>query len=341
MSIQENADLKQLNTFHVAAQARYFAEVNNIEELQQALSFSQQKQLPLLLIGQGSNVLFADDYCGLVIKLNLTGISLLDEDETHFTVRAACGENWHDFVIYCLSKGYYGLENLSLIPGCVGAAPVQNIGAYGVELSDFLVELEAIEITSGETVTYSKQDCKLAYRHSIFKAELKDSFVITSVTFRLFKNAKLNLSYPVLAEKVKEESADNITPQLIGECVCQIRRSKLPDPEVLGNAGSFFRNPVVTAEQVSVLQVSYPDMVVYPSDDQYKLAAAWLIEQAGWKGYREGDAGVHADHALVLVNHGEARGKDIVRLAQRIQQSVQEKFGVNLEPEVRIVDGRT
>jgi UDP-N-acetylmuramate dehydrogenase len=337
MLIQENINLKKFNTFHVSAYARYFADIKNSSDLLKALSFSKEQKLPFMIIGQGSNLLFKEDYAGLIIELNIKGIELVAEDDDYYFVKACCGENWHEFVQHCLQSGYYGLENLSLIPGTVGAAPVQNIGAYGVELADYLLELEALEIESGKTRRFTKEECQLSYRQSIFKTDLKDRYVITSVTFKLLKQAQTNLSYPALRDALKDVSDENITPQLVSDTVCKIRQSKLPDPGQLGNAGSFFWNPIVSVEELETLKSAFPEIVAYPYESQYKLAAAWLIDQAGWKGYREGDVGVHKEHALVLVNYGEASGADLYKLSVRIQQSVKQMFGIELQPEVRII----
>ncbi len=337
MLIQENFNLKDFNTFRISAHTKYFSEVLSVEDLLEALAFCQQKKLPFIIIGQGSNLLFKQDYAGLIIELNIKGIELVEETKDYFYVKAQCGENWHNFVQYSLQQGYYGLENLSLIPGTVGAAPVQNIGAYGVEISEFLHELEALEISSGNLLTFSKDDCRLSYRSSIFKAELKDRFVITNVTFKLLKSSQPNLSYPALRDALKDIAEEKITPQIISDAVCKIRMSKLPDPVELGNAGSFFWNPVISIDNYSSLQKTYPDIVAYPYEGQYKLAAAWLIDKAGWKGFREGDVGVHKEHALVLVNFGNASGAELYDLSVRIQQSVQKMFGIELQPEVRII----
>ncbi len=337
MLIQENVNLKKFNTFHLSTLAKYFCEVSSIDDLLEALDFCQQKNLPFIIIGQGSNLLFKQDYIGLIIELNIQGIDLVKETEKHFYVKAQCGENWHNFVQYCLQQGYYGLENLSSIPGTIGAAPVQNIGAYGVEVSEFLVELEALEISSRELRTFSKEDCQLSYRQSIFKTKWKNRFVITSVTFKLLKNFRPNLSYPVLRASLKAIPKDQITPQIVSDAVCAIRKSKLPDPVELGNAGSFFWNPVISSDNFLHLQKKHPDIVGYAHEDGYKLAAAWLIDKAGWKGYRQGDVGVHKEHALVLVNFGEASGKELYDLSVRIQQSVRKMFGIELQPEVRII----
>jgi UDP-N-acetylmuramate dehydrogenase len=337
MQIQENFNLKHFNTFHVSAHARYFAEVSSLDDLVKALAFQKQEKLPFMLIGQGSNLLFKEDYPGLIIELNLRGIEKTGEDAEKVLVCAAGGENWHNFVQYCLQRGYYGLENLSLIPGTVGAAPVQNIGAYGVELSDFLHELKALEISTGKLKNFSKENCQLAYRDSIFKNDLKDQYIITSVTFALLKTPRLNLSYPALQKALRDVPEERITPQLVSDTVCEIRRSKLPDPINLGNAGSFFRNPILSEEQAEALKAKYIDLPLYPYQYQYKMAAAWLIEKAGWKGFRKGDVGVHKDHALVLVNYGTASGAELFDLSQRIQETVLEQFGIALEPEVRII----
>ena len=337
MLIQENVNLKTFNTFHVSAHARYFVDIKTPEDLLEALSFSQQDNLPFMIIGQGSNLLFKEDYLGLIIELNIKGIELINEDKEHYYIKAQCGENWHDFVQHCLQAGYYGLENLSLIPGTIGAAPVQNIGAYGVELSEFLHELEALEIASSKVIRFSKEDCQLSYRHSIFKGELKDKFVITNVTFKLLKKPQPNLSYPVLRDALPNIETDNIDPQLISDTVCEIRRARLPDPGELGNAGSFFWNPIISEDDFLALQEKHPDIVAFPYMQQYKLAAAWLIDQAGWKGYREGDVGVHKEHALVLVNYGEATGAELYDLSHRIQLSVKKMFDIDLCPEVRII----
>lgn len=337
MEVLEHFNLKNFNTFRVSATARYFVNANSLTSLRDALEFARRKQVDYMLIGQGSNLLFREDYPGLIIEMNIRGKQLVDESEDHWIVKALCGENWHAFVQWCVDNGYFGLENLSLIPGTIGAAPVQNIGAYGVELKDVMLELEALERETGELKTFSNADCKFAYRHSVFKGELRDQYIIYSVTFRLNKSADVNISYGALAKALADVPEAEITPEKVAQTVCDIRRSKLPNPSRLGNAGSFFWNPLVSLETFQSLQEAFPDIVGYPDGDQVKLAAAWLIEQAGWKGHREGDVGVHQDHALVLVNHGHATGAELVDLSERIQRSVHDKFGVKLTPEVRII----
>jgi len=337
MEVLENFNLKNFNTFHVSAHARYFVNANNLDCLQAALDFARRKSLPFMLIGQGSNLLFRENYPGLVIEMNIRGRELVGQDEEHWLVKAYCGENWHEFVQWCLEHQYYGLENLSLIPGSVGAAPVQNIGAYGVELCDTLVSLEALDVETGKLQTFTNEDCHFGYRHSVFKGELKDRYIIYCVTFSLNKTGQVNTSYGSLAKALADVPEQDITPELVARTVCDIRSSKLPSHNILGNAGSFFWNPIVPLAEFENLQTAFPDIVGYRDGDKVKIAAAWLIEQAGWKGHREGDVGVHQDHALVLVNHGTATGAELVDLSERIQRSVHDKFGIHLTPEVRII----
>lgn len=337
MNIQENFNLKNFNTFHVSAYARYFADISSLGQLQDVLSWSRENAVPFMLIGQGSNLLFKQDYEGLIIELNIKGREIFDIDAVHVDIRAMCGENWHELVRYSLGLQLSGLENLSLIPGNVGAAPVQNIGAYGVEVKDTLLELEALEIATGQYHIFTNAECRFSYRNSVFKQELRDKYIICSVTFRLSRNAKINLSYPALREGFRNIDPAVITPMMVSDMVSAIRKSKLPDPSILGNAGSFFWNPRISVQQFAALKELHPGIAAYPENDHVKIAAAWLIEQAGWKGYREGDVGVHADHALVLVNYGTATGAELVALSQKIQESVLQKFGIELWPEVRIV----
>jgi len=337
MEILVNFNLKHFNTFHVSAFARYFINVTDIASLKEALKFATEKELPFMLIGQGSNLLFRENYPGVILEMNVHGKKILTEEDGGVLVKARCGENWHAFVQWCLDNKCYGLENLSLIPGNIGAAPVQNIGAYGVELCEVMESLEALEIATGELKTFSNADCRFSYRSSVFKEELKDQYVIYSVSFRLNRKADVKIEYASLANALKGVQEEKITPELVSKMVCEIRSSKLPSPSKLGNAGSFFWNPVISAEEFSTLQKNFPKIVAYPNGDKVKLAAAWLIEQAGWKGYRDGDVGVHQDHALVLVNYGLGTGEQLVTLSEQIQTSVQEKFGIYLTPEVRII----
>jgi len=337
MDIQEHVNLRNHTSFHVDAYARYFISVTTIEMLKSALSFATQRKIPFLLIGEGSNLLFQQDYPGLVVEMNIKGRTVLESAEDTCLVKAQGGENWHEFVLWTLSQQLYGLENLSLIPGTVGAAPVQNIGAYGVELCEHLSSLDALEVATGEIHTLTKAQCEFSYRHSLFKGAMKGKFIICSVTFTLNRKANVNLTYGALAKVLDTLPDAEITPELVSQTVSNIRRSKLPDPEKLGNAGSFFRNPEVSIADFERLKSVFPDLVGYPSSERVKLAAAWLIEAAGWKGYRDGDAGVHQDHALVLVNYGHATGTQLKALAEAIQSSVHHKFGIKLIPEVGII----
>jgi UDP-N-acetylmuramate dehydrogenase len=337
MNIQEDVDLRRYNTFHVAARARYFADVTTTEQLRATLAWAAERALPFMLIGQGSNILFRQDYPGLILELNIKGIRVVEETAAHVDVEVQCGEIWHDFVQYALRQGWYGLENLSLIPGTVGAAPVQNIGAYGVEVKDTLLTLDALHIASGEMRTFTNAACGFGYRDSAFKRELRDQYIICRVVFRLHKQPRLNLSYPALQEALRGTPHRLLSPELVSATVCQIRSSKLPDHHKLGNAGSFFWNPKITPVEFARLRAAFPTLVGYSDDGLVKVPAAWLIEKAGWKGYREGDVGVHREHALVLVNYGKATGAQLVHLSEKIQESVQSIFGIVLQPEVRII----
>ena len=337
LPIRRDVELRHLNTFHVGARAQYFVTITEVGQLRGVLQWQQQQQVPFMLIGQGSNILFKDDYAGLCIELHHRGIEVLHETADHIDVKVQAGEIWHDFVVHSLQQHWFGLENLSLIPGTVGAAPVQNIGAYGVEVKDTLLELEALELATGQLRHFNNADCQFSYRHSYFKQEGKDRFVFCSVTLRLLRRPKLVLTYPALKTALANIAPDQLTPQLVSDTVCAIRRSKLPDPLVLGNAGSFFWNPHVDPQQFAQLQARYPQIPGYADHDGIKIPAAWLIERAGWKGYREGDVGVHKDHALVLVNYGKATGAELVALSEKIQASVLDLFAIQLWPEVRIV----
>lgn len=337
MEIRENVDLRHLNTFHVSATTRYLATVTDSAQLRGLLEWQRERGIPFMLIGQGSNLLFKADYPGLLIELHTRGIRVIQQTQGFVDVEVQAGEVWHDFVQYSLAQQWYGLENLSLIPGTVGAAPVQNIGAYGVEVKDTLLHLEALELESGEIRRFTNSECQFSYRQSWFKQQGKDKFIITAVTFRLSREPRLNLSYPALRAALAGVPTAELTPQLISQTVCNIRRSKLPDPGVIGNAGSFFWNPHVDKVTFEALKAQYPELPGYVDHDGVKIPAAWLIERAGWKGYREGDVGVHREHALVLVNYGAASGAELVALSEKIQKSVLEQFGIQLWPEVRIV----
>ena len=338
MKIEENISLKKYNTFGIEASSRYFLELNSTNEIKDFISEKRFFDTPQLILGGGSNLLLTQNYDGIVLKNNLKGIELINEDENYFFVKCAAGENWHQFVLHCIANNYAGVENLSLIPGCVGASPMQNIGAYGVEIKDVFYELEAIHLRDFSLKVFSKDECEFGYRESVFKHKLKNQFIITSVTFRLLKKPNLNTSYGAIEKELEAMQVKEISIATISRAVCNIRSSKLPNPAEIGNAGSFFKNPVIKNSQFELLKKSFPEIVGYPNNvGETKLAAGWLIEQCGWKGYRQGDAGVHKNQALVLVNYKNASGKEIYDLSAQVLASVKIKFGVELEREVNII----
>jgi UDP-N-acetylmuramate dehydrogenase len=338
MNIVENKSLKKLNTFNIDASARYYAECTSLEQIKEVLSNPKYSGAKKMVLGGGSNLLFTRDYDGIVLKNDLKGMELISEDENYYFVKSAAGEVWHEFVMHCIKHNYAGIENLSLIPGNVGASPMQNIGAYGVEIKDTFHELEAFHINDKALHIFSNADCKFGYRESIFKRELKEQFIITSVTFKLLKNPVLNTSYGAIETELKAMGVTTPTIKAISQAVCNIRSSKLPDPKVIGNAGSFFKNPEVLKNKYEDLKKNFPAIVGYDLENgNVKLAAGWLIEQCGWKGKTFGDAGVHKLQALVLVNYANAKGSEIYELSTKILESVKEKFGVELEREVNII----
>ena len=338
MKIAHHASLRQLNTFGIDVTARTCLEVESIADLHAVRADPVLSALPRLVLGGGSNVVLTRDVDGLVLHMASQGRTIEGEDATHVRVRAQAGENWHDFVQWTLAQGVPGLENLSLIPGSVGAAPIQNIGAYGSELEQFFHSLTLFDFATGETRTLTHAQCCFGYRDSIFKHELRDRAVITDVCFALPKSWQPNLRYAELAAELATRGCEQPAARDIADAVIAIRRRKLPDPAQMGNAGSFFKNPVVSREQHAELLVRYPQLVSYPqSDGSFKLAAGWLIDQCGWKGKSMGAAGVHERQALVLVNLGAASGAQILELAARIQSDVIQHFGVQLQPEPVIV----
>jgi UDP-N-acetylmuramate dehydrogenase len=338
MEVSENYPLKSLNTFGIDVKARYFVELKADQDVIRFVRERFWSGKRYLILDGGSNVLFTGDFDGVVMKLSTKGIRVISQTDEIVEVNAKAGENWHDFVCWCISKNYGGLENLSLIPGNVGAAPVQNIGAYGVEQKDVFGELEAIEIEIGKIRTFSKDECRFDYRNSVFKQELKNKFIILSVTYRLLKNPKFNISYGDLNRIFADKRPEELSLKAIGDAVCHIRNTKLPDPVKTGNAGSFFKNPTVSKDQYYVLLKKHPGLPGYPTEQgQYKIAAGWMIDRLGWKGFRRGDAGVCETQALVLVNHGNATGAEILELANEIKASVKLAFGLTLEPEVNVV----
>ncbi|MHA7877464.1 MAG: UDP-N-acetylmuramate dehydrogenase [Bacteroidota bacterium] len=338
MLLQEHVLLEDLNTFGVKAKARYYARINNVQQLLQLLPSFQHQQHPRLILGGGSNVLFTNDFEGMVLHMAIGGIATIREDPNYVWVKAGAGVAWHTLVLYCVQRGYAGIENLSLIPGTVGAAPVQNIGAYGVTLSETFSSLEAMELDAGHVHTFHHQDCAFSYRNSIFKDALKGQYIILNVTLRLHKQPTFQTMYSDLQSTLKAMDTQTHSIKTISDAVIRIRTSKLPDPKQLGNAGSFFKNPTLTTKQFKQLQRAHAELPGYAQPEgQVRVPAAWLIEQCGWKGKKRGAIGVHQQHALVLVNYGGGTGKDIYQLAQDIQQSVQEKFEITLIPEVHVI----
>lgn len=333
--IQENISLKPFHSFAMEVNARYFTRLSSMDQLPEIFAWKKSSSL---VLGGGSNLLFTKNYDGLIIKNEMKGIHLIREDDHHVYVRAGAGEGWHSFVLHCINNGWAGMENLSLIPGTVGAAPIQNIGAYGVELKDIFFGLEAYHIKEEKLHQFSLNDCAFGYRDSIFKRSLKGELVITQVIFRLNKIPEYKITYGAIEQELEKMNIKELSIQAISQAVCRIRSSKLPDPAVMGNAGSFFKNPAVPENKYSELKEKFPGLVGYHQmDGSYKLAAGWLIEYCGWKGYRRDDAGCHALQSLVLVNYGHATGAEIFKLSEDIQRSVFEKFEVRLETEVNII----
>ncbi len=332
LQIQADFSLRALNTFGIDAKAKAYLRVTCIDDLHAVMQYFDSRSLPRLVLGGGSNVLLTGDFPGLVLHICLQGIAIVGEDDAHILVRAGAGERWDDLVQWTLAAGLGGLENLSLIPGTVGAAPIQNIGAYGAEVKDYLHALTVFDLDSGQLSTMDRDACEFGYRDSVFKHRLQERAMIVDVTFALPKRWQANLRYAELAQALAATPAP--TARHISDAVIAIRQRKLPDPARIGNAGSFFKNPIVSHPQRDALLAQYPQLVSYPqADGGFKLAAGWLIDQCGWKGKRVGSVGVYAQQALVLVNHGGASGADVAALAQAIQADVMARFGVQLEPE--------
>lgn len=337
MEIHNNYSLKKLNTFGIDVCARKFTSFNSILDLQEIFSTSFYRQMPILILGGGSNILFTKNFDGLVLKNEIRGIETVHEEEKYVYVKVGAGENWHRFVLHCIHKNFGGVENLSLIPGNVGASPMQNIGAYGVEIKDIFYSLEAFDLSEKIIRNFTLNDCEFGYRDSIFKRRYKGKFTILTVTFRLYKHPHFNVSYGAIEEELKKMKVEKLSLKAISDAVIHIRSSKLPDPLQIGNAGSFFKNPEINQHKLHELQVDAPGMpFYYLKENEYKIPAGWLIEQCGWKGYRRGDAGCYDKQALVLVNYGNARGNEIVALSEEIKDSVLKKFGIALETEVNI-----
>jgi len=329
----KNYSLKNYNSFRVNHKANFFLKIENDKSLIDFLSDKKFKNEKKLIIGGGSNILFTKDYEGVVLYNCIKGIHILEENDNHIKLKVGSGENWDDFVKFCVNKNWYGIENLSLIPGSVGAVPIQNIGAYGVEIKDYIYDVNGIDLKNNLKKTYTNKSCDFEYRDSIFKRELKNNFFVTEVTFILNKNKKFTLDY----SELKNINSQNLTIQNVRDKIIEIRNSKLPDPKLLANAGSFFKNPVINIKIAKKIKEKYNDFKYYQiNESMVKISAAWLIEKSGWKGHKEKNIGVYNKHALVLVNYSSENGKDIKILSKKIKESVLEKFNVTLEKEVNI-----
>ncbi len=340
--IQKDISLKAFNSFHIEVKAAFFSSFESVNELELLIDSLDhvkltESSLPILVLGGGSNMLFISDFDGVVLQNKIRGIHMLSTENDTVLVEVGAGVIWHDFVLYCIENGLGGVENLSLIPGTVGASPIQNIGAYGVEVKDVIEEVHVYNIKEKKQNVLKNSDCKFAYRSSIFKTTDKNKFVITSVVFRLSTTHELHLDYGAIRDELKRMHVENPSIKNVSDAIVHIRSSKLPDPAKIGNAGSFFKNPVVSEKILDAIKLKYEDVVFNKVDEGYKLAAGWLIEKAGWKGVRKGDSGVHEKQALVLVNHGNALGAEILELANKIQASVFDIFGVELETEVNVI----
>ena len=334
--ISTNVNLKEHNTFGISVNSARFATFTSVDDLTQVLA--KRDNSKLLILGGGSNILFTQDFDGLVLKNEIKGFEIIHQDNDLVQVKVGAGEVWHDFVLKCIDLRFAGVENLSLIPGSVGASPMQNIGAYGVEIKDVFIELQAYHIGSGKIRTFSNEECQFGYRESVFKREFKDQYIITSVTYELNMSGRINSSYGAIQQEIEKNGINHPTIKDISDAVIKIRSRKLPNPKEIGNAGSFFKNPIVDKEVLSNIQASFEKVPNYPAaDGKVKLAAGWLIEQAGWKGKTIGNHGVHKNQALVLVNYSDALGNEILALSTQIIDDITEKFGVTLEREVNIL----
>ena len=338
MEIFKNYSLKDYNTFGIDSYAKNFAVFNSVNDLQNIIHKTDDyKNETVLFLGGGSNILFTKNFDGLVLKNEINGIETIHEEEKYVYVKAGAGVNWHQFVLHCIHRNFAGVENLSLIPGNVGASPMQNIGAYGVEIKDVFYSLEAYHYKENKIVNFTLSDCEFGYRESVFKKKYKNQFVILDVTFKLNKIPHFNISYGAIEEELKKMKVEHLSIKAISDAVINIRTSKLPDPKIIGNAGSFFKNPEINSNELNELKRIKADVPFYTiTDDKFKIPAGWLIEQCGWKGYRKGDAGCYDKQALVLVNYGNAKGSEILELSESIKKSVKRKFGLTLEIEVNI-----
>jgi UDP-N-acetylmuramate dehydrogenase len=338
MVVHQNVSLLPYNTFKIDVNAQYLMRVENLDDLEDVFLSSQYKGLPKLVIGSGSNILFTGNQRKAIIQMGIEGIDQIKEDSNHIWVKVGAGVLWHQFVMWCVQNNFGGVENLSLIPGTVGAAPIQNIGAYGVELKDVFESLQAFDIKSGELVTFSKTECRFDYRNSVFKSELKDQYIIISVTFKLDKKPKLSIEYGAIKETLIEMGAAELNIRVVSKAIIHIRQTKLPDPVLIGNAGSFFKNPIIEKQHYEALQEVFPTIPHFPiSDEEVKIPAGWLIENAGWKGKKVGAVGVHDKQALVLVNYGGGKGAEVLKLSKMIQNAIQKNYGISLQSEVNII----
>lgn len=338
MKIHEDFKLLNYNTFRVESNSKYFIEISSQEELRKVSQLNHFKKNPILILGGGSNILFTKDFNGLIISNKIKGKKIIFQDNDHVYLKIGAGENWHDLVMYCVDKGWGGIENLSLIPGNTGTAPMQNIGAYGVEIKETFLELEAFEIKSGKTIKFLNSDCHFGYRESIFKNEKKNQYIILNITLKLNKKPIINIGYGDVFKILENNDIKNPTIKDVSNAIISIRKLKLPDPNKIGNCGSFFKNPIIEKNQLDTIKKKYPNIVFYNiNETQVKIAAGWLIEKAGWKGKTFNNCGVHKNQALVLVNYGNAKGSEIYSLSEKIIADIYQKFNIALEREVNII----
>lgn len=337
LNIQENVSLQNLHTFGCAVSSSFFIELNKLEDIQECAQQYMKLPQPIYFLGGGANSLFVNDFPGTVIHISNTGIELVEETDEQVLIRVQAGEDWDEFVQFCVENEYYGLENLTAIPGQVGTAPIQNIGAYGVEAKDCIEEVYYIDLEDGESYFLETDECNFDYRDSIFKHELKGQFIITEVVFRLSKNGILNLDYGDIKQELSKQAIIQPTIAKLSDTIRKIRASKLPDPKEVGNGGSFFKNPVITISKFNELKKQYPDIVAFANADKMKIAAGWMIDHLGGKGREHNGAAIHTKQALVIINKNNASGKDIVELSQMIQEDVEKHFGIKLEAEVEFV----
>ena len=335
--IESNVSLKKFNTFGIDVSSKLFSQVENEDQVRNVIQSSEFRNNTSLILGGGSNLLFTKNFDGIVLRNHIQGIEVIEDTKQHILVKVGGGVVWHDFVLHCIKKGWHGVENLSLIPGNVGASPMQNIGAYGVEVKEVFHELEAIHLKTGEIHYFNNSDCEFGYRESVFKNKLKGEYLISRVIYKLLKKGDFTISYGAIEKQLESMGVQELSAKSISDAVIAIRQSKLPDPKKIGNSGSFFKNPIIDKSSYDIIKSSFPDVVAYPAGKGFmKLAAGWLIEYAGWKGKTFGNYGVHKNQALVLVNYGGASGKEIYDLSEEILNSIKEKFRVKLEREVNI-----